>query len=275
MAGQQRRRAEETPADHGQTPRRGALARYNAGLTERGPEGAVRRFLLSPAGTFLTNTPAFVLPGRINLQGKHRVLDIQAGRGAIVRLLAARVPFDRPPVAFDASLPALRLARRDLQGEPQGTIALIGGRPTYLPFADERFDLVIAAHVFRRLADHGLVQCLQEIERVLRPNGVLVAWDFAPTSSHALNRLHAWLLRGDALPPHLRGFGPLSHFASEAGFVRVERARLRPFLFPPIPHTAMLAQKWNGVEPFERDAVDAAEELTRRVAGVDEGTRIH
>lgn len=217
------------------------IERYDRRLTAWTPEGVARRFLIGPAGNFLTNTALFVLPEQINLQPRHRVLDIQAGRGALLRFLAARIPFHRPPVGIDASLPALHLGRpaRD-QATP---VALLGGRPTYLPFAGESFDLVIAAHVFRRLADHGLVQCLREIERVLKPNGVLVAWEFAPRSSDWLNRLHLRLLAGDVLPPHLRGFGPLSHYALEAGFVRIERPALRPFLFPPIPHTAILAQK--------------------------------
>lgn len=199
-----------------------------------------RRFLISPAGNFLTNTALFVLPEQLNLQPKHRVLDIQAGGGALLRFLAARVPFEQPPAGIEASLPALHLGRPAAGAPP---INLLGGRPTYLPFADASFDLVIAAHVFRRLADHGLVQCLREVERVLRPNGVLVGWEFAPLSSEWLNRLHVRLLAGDVLPPHLRGFGPLSHFALEAGFVRIERPLLRPFLVPPIPHTAILAQK--------------------------------
>jgi SAM-dependent methyltransferase len=217
------------------------MRRYDARLGARTLEGALRRWLLTPVGTFLTNTPVFLLPGQVNLQPKHRVLDLQGGRAGIARFLAARIPFERPPVALDSSLVALRLARRDL-GSGAG-VALVAGRPTRLPFHDASFDLVIAAHLFRRLTDEGLVVCLQEAERVLRPGGILVGWDFASLSSRTLNRLHQRVLAGDPRPPRLRGFGPLAHYASEAGFVRIERPMLRPFLFPPIPHTAILAQK--------------------------------
>jgi hypothetical protein len=79
---------------------------------------------------------------------------------------------------------------------------------------------------------------------VLRPGGVLIGWDYAPRSSRALNRLHRrlLLLAGDARPPHLRGFGPLAEVAIGHGFGTVERPLLPPFLFPPIPHTVLLAR---------------------------------
>lgn len=217
------------------------MRRYDARLAAPDPEGIVRRFLLSPAGMFLTNTPVFVLPGRLNLQAKHRVLDLQGGRGAIARFLAARIPFHRRPVALDASAAAIRMARRDLGPAPAVDLAV--SRPTWLPFADETFDLVIAPHLFRRLSDEGVLRCLAEVHRVLRPAGVLVAWDFAPTSSRTLNRLHMRLLARDVTPPRLRAFGTLAYFADISGFDLVERALLRPFLFPPIPHAAILAQK--------------------------------
>ena len=217
------------------------MRRYDARLAARDPEGVARRFLLGPAGTFLTNTPVFLLPEQLHLQPKHRVLDLQGGRGSIARFLAARIPFHARPVALDSSPAALRLARRDLGAAPP--VEVVAGQPERLPFVADSFDLVIAAHVFRRLSDEGLYRCLAEAERVLRPGGVLVGWEFAPLSSRALNRLHRRLLSRDPLPPRLRGFGPLAHAAAEAGFARIERPLLRPFLFPPIPHTGLLAQK--------------------------------
>ncbi len=221
--------------------REGLIQRYNRRLLAPTAAGALHRFLIGPVGTFFTNTPIFLLPPRLNLQPKHRVLDLRAGRGGILRFLAARIPFHERPVGLDASLPALRLARRDMGTDPPAD--LVAGRLTHLPFADASFDLVIAAHAFRLLADPGLLQCLLEVHRVLRPNGVLVAWEFAPLSSRTLNRWHLRLLARDPVRPHLRGFGPLAHLAAEAGFVRIERPLLRPFLFPPIPRTALLAQK--------------------------------
>jgi len=61
-----------------------ALRRHRARLASPGLEGVLRRALIGPAGVFLINTPVFLLPGRVNLQPKHRVLDLQAGRAAIM-----------------------------------------------------------------------------------------------------------------------------------------------------------------------------------------------
>ncbi len=217
------------------------LQRYDARLRARDFAGAVRRLLLGPAGVFLMNTPVFLLPERLNLLPKHRVLDLQGGRGSIARFLAGRIAFDTPPAALEPSRVALDLARRDLGPSP--LVDLVRGTPVRLPFSDASFDLLVAAHLFRRLDDDDLRRALAEAERVLRPGGVLVGWDYAALASRRLNRLHQRVLAGDPSPPHLRGFGPLAHHAAEAGFVVIERPMLRPFLFPPIPHTALLAQK--------------------------------
>lgn len=218
-----------------------AIRRADARLLAPDAAGAIHRFLLGPRGNFLVNTPLFLLPARLDIRPRHRVLDLRAGRAAIGRFLAARIPFERRPAAIDWSPASLQMARRDL-GEASA-VDLVAGRPSLLPFAPSSFDLVIAAHVFRHLDDGELMQCVREAARVLRPGGVLVGWDYASLGSRTLNRLHARLLASDPEPPRLRGFGPLAHAAVDAGFAIVERPLFRPFLFPPMPHTAILAQK--------------------------------
>lgn len=215
--------------------------RYERILLTAGPEGAVRRALLSYAGMALVNTPVLRLTATLNLQPKHRVLDLQAGRLSLLRFLAGEVGFQHRPVALESSTAALELARRDL--EPDAPFELALGSPAALPFADEHFDLVIAPHIFHRLDDNELLACMSEVLRVLRPGGILTGWDFAPTNSRRLNGLHQWLLSRGPVPARLRGFGPLAYAASDIGFDRIERPLLPPFLFPPIPRTAILAQK--------------------------------
>ena len=189
--------------------------------------------------SFLFNAPAFLLPGRLGLQTRHRVLELAAGRPALAELLAGRLPFVAPPVGLSLGL----RQRPAVAGGPLDEPLVACGHPARLPFADGSFDLVLAAHLFHHLDEGELRAALGEIERVLRPGGVLAAWDYASLSSHQLNRLHGRLLaRGDG-PVWLRGFGMLAHHASEAGFALIERPLLRPFLFPPIPRTALLAQK--------------------------------
>jgi SAM-dependent methyltransferase len=219
----------------------GRRQRPGADRPARAARAVAGRLLLSPVGTFLTNTPLYLLPGQINLQPRHRVLDLKAGHAAVPRFLAARVPFARRPVALAAAPAALRRARRALGADPP--VDLVAGTPVRLPFADASFDLVLAAHLFHRLDDDALAACFAEVLRVLRPAGVLAGWAFAPSSSATLTRLHRRLLHREGAPPHLRGYRPLARLAIAAGFARVERPPFRPFLFPPIPRTAILAQK--------------------------------
>jgi hypothetical protein len=62
--------------------------------------------------------------------------------------------------------------------------------------------------------------------------------------------VHRRLLTAGVEECHLRSYGSLSAFALEAGFEWVGNARLRPFLFPPIPRVSLIVGKapptWQG-----------------------------
>jgi SAM-dependent methyltransferase len=109
----------------------------------------------------------------------YRVLEVGPGPGEvserIQRELGARV------VAVDVSERMVELARR------RGVDARVGDVEE-LPFADDEFDLVVAAWVLFHLPD--LESGLAEIARVLRPGGRLVA---VTNSEHHLGeaRSHA------------------------------------------------------------------------------------
>jgi ubiquinone/menaquinone biosynthesis C-methylase UbiE len=120
---------------------------------------------------------------------------------------------------------------------------LVAATASRLPFAPESFDLVLSTHTIRHLGDEGLLRFLIESERILRPGGLLALWEYAPTASRRLNRLNARLLNALGGAGRLRGFTQLAYFASEAGYVVIERPTLRPFLFPPIPRIGLLARK--------------------------------
>jgi ubiquinone/menaquinone biosynthesis C-methylase UbiE len=167
------------------------------------------------------------------------VLEIGSGPGAALAFLAGRFPFDQQPVGLDLSAAALR-AGPPVAGRPY---ALVQGSASRLPFAAESFDLILLAHTLRHLSDEGLMRLLIDAQRVLRPGGVVAAWDFAPRTSRRLNALHRVVLERFGGAGELRGFGRLAHLASEAGYGVIERPHLRPFLFPPIPRTALLARR--------------------------------
>lgn len=218
-----------------------AIARRCAALYQRAtPSTIFGRWLMSPIGNYCFNTPIYLLPARINLRPKHRVLELGCEQGANLRFLSARIPFERAPIGLDLCAETLRHGERCRR---TGRYSLVAGSSSWLPFARESFDLVLAAHLIRVLSEEGLMRLLLECERVLKPGGLVALWDFAPTSSVRLNWLNARALSlfGGAGEP--RGFGKLAHLASEAGYEVIERPELRLFLLPPVPRTALLLKK--------------------------------
>ena len=139
--------------------------RLNGG---RSAWSAVARWLCSPLGAFFVNTPLYLLPAEINLQPRHRVLEVGCAHGAGLRFLTARFPFRQPPVGVDASLEALSRGARTWSN---ARVPLVTATASRLPFAPESFDLVLAGHTVRHLSDEGLLRFLFEAERVLRPGG--------------------------------------------------------------------------------------------------------
>lgn len=217
----------------------GVARRYRTLYGGRSPAARLVQALGTPLGNYLINTPLFLLPEGVNLQAKHRVLEVGCGTGASLRFLTARLAFQQPPVGLDLARTALNATRT---GEAVPFVC-VQGTASRLPFADGSFDLVIAGHIARHLSDEGLMRLLVEAERVLRPGGLVALWEFAPTSSRRLNALNARVLEslGGAGTP--RSFGRFADFVLEAHYDVIERPRLRPFLFPPVPRTSFLARK--------------------------------
>jgi SAM-dependent methyltransferase len=214
--------------------------RFDSARRRRNLWAGVHRALRTPAGNFLLNTPLFLLPARVNLQAKHRVLEIGCSTGANLSFLTARVRFQEPPVGLDISRAALRAARR---GRPAQPFAFVAGSASRLPFADASFDLVIASHVLRHLSGEGFMRFLVEANRVLRPGGLLAAWEYQPAGDGRRGRVHRWLIERMGGYGSPRGFGDIAHWLSEAGYDVIENPDLRPFLFPPVPRISVLARK--------------------------------
>jgi SAM-dependent methyltransferase len=111
--------------------------------------------------------------GRLDPAPGARVLDVGCGSGrhtaAAYRLPGARV------VGVDPAGPELAAARERLQLHERldarggGRWDLCAADGLHLPFAGNRFDLVVCAEVLEHVRDDG--RLLQEIRRVLRPGG--------------------------------------------------------------------------------------------------------
>lgn len=220
---------------------RESAAAYSAWLRGQGPGSAFVRFLLGPIGAFLVNTPVFLLPRRLGITAHHRILDVGCGRAATLRFLTSRIRFDSPPVGVDIS--SAILARASAEIDDPGRVELAAAAATRLPLAAERFDLILCSYVVKHLDDEAIYRFLGECWRVLRPGGVLVVWEFAPTRSALLNRFHNWILTPQVKTCRLRGYGDFVDLAIESRFADMEIFDMRPFLFPPIPRTGFLLRK--------------------------------
>jgi SAM-dependent methyltransferase len=228
---------------------------YDRWLTGGSLSGLLYGAISSLPGTVLVNTPAFRLHSELQLRPDQRVLDIGCGRGSLLQTLSARVPFEKLPVGIDVSRAMLRFGTEDLQRAPHD-VALLRASGTSLPFADETFDVVICGHVVKHLEDGALLALLRDVRRVLTSGGIALFWEFAPTTSRRLNALNRTVVTQGVGAYNLRDYATLSAFALEAGYEWVGNARLRPFLFPPIPRVSLLAGKappgWiNEGESFE------------------------
>ncbi len=117
----------------------------------------------------------------------HRVLDVGGGTG---RAAAAIRP---GAVVLDAAPGMLRRARS--RGH-----AAVTGDATRLPVADRSIDAALVVDALHHIPDHPAV--FAELERVLRPGGVVVIREFDPTT-----------LRGRALvaAEHAWGFDSTFH----------------------------------------------------------------
>ena len=243
---------------------------YDRAMRGGRPRDIADRLLLAPASTYLTNTPLLNAADRIKLGPRHRVLDLGAGSGGVAEMLQRRYGLVHSPVALDISVEALRRGARPLG--PEKRVELVAAAATRLPFRDQSFHLVVAAHLFRHLEDETLFRVLLEALRVLKPLGVVMGWEFAPTSSRRLNQLNARLFGArNGEPFRLRGFGMIVPYARYAGFERIERVALPlPFLFPPAPRVAFLLQKSDDPNVTVPDDIRAARMWAQReAAGYD------
>jgi len=216
---------------------------YDRWMRKGGPLAAAMRFAMSVPGQILVNTAAFTLPDELKIGPDWRILDVGCGRAGVARVLADRARLGWPPLGIDASRRMLELAKRDMAVEGGPVVRLAQGTATALPVADESFNLVISGHAFKYFTDGELVAQLREARRALRPGGLFLAWEFAPTTSGLLDRWNRWVLTREVPLVRLRSYRELRRLAYEAGFDWVQPARLRPFLLPPVPRVSLLMGK--------------------------------
>lgn len=153
--------------------------------------------------------------GMSSLKGL-RVLDIGCGSGGQLRRLT---DFGADPeccVGIDVFQPGLACARRQ-----NPNIKFIQASAAQLPLASASFDLVFQFTVFTSVLDSQIREAMaSEVQRVLRPGGFFVWYDFA--YSHRKN-------------PNVRGIGRREVQRLLAGFrLQLQRITLAPPIGRPV-----------------------------------------
>ena len=115
-----------------------------------------------------------------------KILELGCGAGDLWVENAEKFPEDISITVTDISDGMLRDARREIGREDAVFSYAICGCES-IPFADATFDLVVANHVLFYCDDIG--QACREIQRVLKPGGVLVAGTYGSAHMKEISRL--------------------------------------------------------------------------------------
>lgn len=111
----------------------------------------------------------------LDLEGRHRVLDVGSGKGALCGALARG---GHRVIGVDPSARALRIAKR--YAAPSTPFVLGDGER--LAFADARFDRAVSVCVLEHTRDDAAV--LREVSRVLEPGGIFALTVDSLSSPH-------------------------------------------------------------------------------------------
>lgn len=136
---------------------------------------------------------------RLAVRPDDRVLEIACGRGEICNLLAPRV---RSVVGTDYAPSAIAICQEAYRDSGHKNLQFVIADAKKLPFPDSSFDLVFCSEFLEHVHNWELREVMQEITRVLAPNGRLIcqtepnkvyrfaasAWSFLPRAIQALRK---------------------------------------------------------------------------------------
>jgi ubiquinone/menaquinone biosynthesis C-methylase UbiE len=160
---------------------------------------------------------------RADVRDGETVLEVAVGTGLAFRELVRANPSGRTE-GVDLTEPMLSRARRKVEGLP-GNHRLRVGDAHQLGFGDGTFDLLVNNYMFDLLPEEDFVPVLQEMRRVLKPDGRLVLVNMAVGHGRVERIYEAVYRRSPALLGGCRGVA-LAPFVERAGFASVRTERL-------------------------------------------------
>ena len=140
-------------------------------FTPAGMQGDSRQFLVEMAG--LEKKPA------------PRILDICCGTGAVIAAIIRRYP-QSLAVGYDFSRGMLAKVQEKFPDRP---LCLVEGDAAVLPFGDGRFDVVTCSHALYELKGPARQAALEEMRRIVRPDGVVLIMEHEVPRHPVVRRL--------------------------------------------------------------------------------------
>lgn len=142
--------------------------------------------------------PREPLINSLNLHGSETVVDVGCGRGLLLNAAARRLTTGKAigidlwqGVDQSGNKPEITLANAQSEGVAD-RVEVKTGDMRQLPFEDETVDVVVSSLAIHNIPDKDCrVRAVQEIARVLRPNGQVALLDFQRTEEyvHTLREL--------------------------------------------------------------------------------------
>lgn len=124
-----------------------------------------------------------------DVKPNHYILDLAGGTGDLSKILAKKISNDGKIILSDINNSMLNYGRDKLINNNLLTnIEYVQANAEILPFADDSFDLVTMAFGLRNVTDKQKV--LNEIYRVLKPNGQLFVLEFSKPQYSFLEKIY-------------------------------------------------------------------------------------
>ncbi|MAT15352.1 MAG: bifunctional demethylmenaquinone methyltransferase/2-methoxy-6-polyprenyl-1,4-benzoquinol methylase UbiE [Planctomyces sp.] len=133
----------------------------------------------------------------IRPQGDAPILDVCTGTGDLAFAFAKQASPETEIIGSDFTHEMLEIARKkqiDKPGRTNGqTVQFLEADTQYLPFEDDKFQIVSVAFGLRNVTD--TMMGLREMTRVCLPGGKVVILEFAMPQNRIIGPLYGWYFR--------------------------------------------------------------------------------